>query len=55
MIEDVKAIPKVVLLYASVEGFLRIPLIGSHPVPSVAAEPGASETGSTAAPSASPG
>jgi lysylphosphatidylglycerol synthetase-like protein (DUF2156 family) len=33
VVEDVEALPKVGLLYASVEGFLRVPLIGARLVP----------------------
>jgi lysyl-tRNA synthetase class 2 len=38
VVEDVESIPSVALLYASVEGFLRVPVIGSHLVPTVRAE-----------------
>ena len=37
--EDAEAIPKVALLYASVEGFVELPVIGSRLVPAVRAEP----------------
>jgi lysyl-tRNA synthetase class 2 len=37
VLEDAAAIPKVALLYASVEGFLNIPLIGRYLVPPVRA------------------
>jgi lysyl-tRNA synthetase len=37
VVEDVESIPGVALLYASVEGFLRVPVIGSHLVPRVRA------------------
>jgi lysyl-tRNA synthetase len=42
VIEDVESMPKVGLLYASVEGFVNIPLIGSRLVPPLRA--GAPET-----------
>jgi lysyl-tRNA synthetase class 2 len=36
--DDVEALPKVAVLYASVEGFLQLPVIGSRLVPAVRAE-----------------
>ena len=36
--EDLEALPKVAVLYASVEGFLQLPVIGSRLVPAVRAE-----------------
>ena len=38
VVEDLEELPKVGLLYASVEGFLRLPLIGSRLVPTVASD-----------------
>ncbi|MCW2953850.1 MAG: lysyl-tRNA synthetase [Conexibacter sp.] len=39
VVEDPGAMPKVGLLYASVEGFLRLPLVGRYLVPRVSAAP----------------
>src|SRR5256885_11295876 len=38
VVEDPAAVPTVGLLYASVEGFLNLPLVGRYLVPSVRAE-----------------
>jgi lysyl-tRNA synthetase, class II len=35
VVEDVESLPGVAVLYASVEGFLRVPVIGAHLVPPV--------------------
>jgi lysyl-tRNA synthetase class 2 len=42
VVEDPAAMPKVGLLYASVEGFLNVPVVGRYLVPQVRSEQGAS-------------
>jgi len=39
VVEDASAAPKVGLLYASVEGFVRLPLVGRYLVPKTEPEP----------------
>ena len=41
VVEDPAAMPKVGLLYASVEGFLNVPVVGRYLVPQVRSEQGA--------------
>jgi hypothetical protein len=44
VVEDPAAMPKVGLLYASVEGFIKLPVIGKHLVPPLRSERGEPET-----------
>jgi lysylphosphatidylglycerol synthetase-like protein (DUF2156 family) len=41
VVEDPAAMPKVGILYASVEGFLNVPVVGRYLVPQVRSEQGA--------------